>query len=157
MTSGLSPIEEHNRLRRRAEWIPKREFIRTVEAKLQELGVFNQVVDSVKLAMSLDRVRVRAKDLGPSDAGGQCVKHVEPNGRVYGVITLNMRRHPLVHQWDCAHELIHLWFHPPNAETDPCDHELMRIYEIQANWGAKEIKMPRAHFASTYARLILVE
>lgn len=157
MISGLSPIEEHNRLRRRPEWVSKRDFIFKVEEKLKELGVFNQVIDSVKLAMSLERVHVRAKDLGQGDVGAQCVKHVEKNGNVYGVITLNIRRHPYNHQWDCAHELIHLWFHPPNDEIDPGDLELMRIYDIQANWGAKEVKLPRTLFASTYAKLITIE
>lgn len=143
-------MAEYLHLSPHPQWLERDRFITRVRKELLRYGIYNQRIDVIEFVQSLPNVRLMWSDYGSLQVGGQCVKDVKSCGEPIGVITLNSRKSREANQFDCAHELMHFWFHPVTSEMCYMDDDALRIYEIQASWGAREMTMPERRFAQIY-------
>lgn len=120
------------------------EFMPLVWAKMRELGVAGGVRDAVPWLRSLPGIVAVKYARGDCPAPGWCVKFEDGTSVVW--LAASIRGAPQ-EQFVACHEAIHHLLHPPGSyifcARDP---GAARIYEIQANWGASELKMPSWKF-----------
>lgn len=120
------------------------EFLPLVWAKMRELGVPGGVRDAVPWVRSLPGVVAVRYAQGACPAPGWCVKHEDGASVIWLAASL---RGTAQEQFVICHEAIHHFFHPPGSYVFRArDPGAARIYEIQANWGASELKMPSWKF-----------
>ena len=124
------------RLKHYPEWIDKWDFELTVKTKLKKIGLYNRVIDAIHLAQSIPNL-VLEKRYFDLRVGGMCCKM-----DYLSTIYINSKRPEKIQQFDCMHELIHFLFHPSGLYVSRDNRDLHRIYDLQANWGAIEAKMP---------------
>lgn len=120
------------------------EFLPLVWAKMRELGVPGGVRDAVPWVQTLPGVVAVRYAEGPCPAPGWCVKFKDGTSVIWLDAAI---RGTAQEQFVICHEAIHHFFHPPGSYVF-CARDLgaARIYEIQANWGAAELKMPAWRF-----------
>lgn len=132
-------------------FLSKAALYELVTAKIQSLGFSalakNYRVDATRLALEVC-LRPQIHILEFSNLAICGILYKGANSTTIG---LNARRSAGGKNFDCAHELIHYWFHNQNEFC--CMENIDNNWEWQANEGAAQLLMPYQNFIPNYCHL----
>jgi hypothetical protein len=134
------------------KFIEREELYYLIDEKLKSLGInnYDYPLDSMKIAsIYKDTLTVDIIEFPSKRLGGLLYK--DPEG-FQSFIALNSNKSIKARNFDCMHELIHYWFHPPGHKL--CYNKDFIVQnkgiEWHANEGAAQVLMPEKLFKERY-------
>lgn len=129
-------------------FIERNEFYGLVDCKLKKIGITRYPIHSMELIeMCMPSITVVIQKFDSNNICGILYK-----GKVKSRICLNSLRDDKGKNFDCMHELMHYWFHPPADRWCIYDRHIPQNkgMEWQANEGAAQALMPKDLFIDRY-------
>lgn len=134
-------------------YIKKENLYKLIDEKLSELGITHKdyPLDARAIAQSIGpSLKIEYHKFPTNKMGGILYK-----GEEISSMALNTLRSEKGQNFDCMHELIHYWFHPPGTMLCVDSNYIHQNSgrEWQANEGAAQALMPKDLFICKYIEL----